>query len=69
MLLRERLARSRMLRSKAMMPMFRLPFIFSSLLDFGHNGYVIMTILLLIMHLFSFVDEFCTVCIVIFFAC
>jgi len=58
-----------MLRSKAMMPMFRLPFIFSSLLDFGHNGYVIMTILLLIMHLFSFVDEFCTVCIVIFFAC
>ena len=49
---RSRPTRSRMLRNKAMMPMFRLPFIFSSLLDFGHNGYVIMTIHPLIMHFF-----------------
>ena len=38
-----------MLRSKAMVPMFRLPFVCCLLcLDFGHNGCVIMTILLLI---------------------
>jgi len=58
-----------MLRNKAMMPMFRLPFIFSSLLDFGHNGYVIMTIHPLIMHFFSFFDEFCTICMFVCLAC
>jgi len=37
--------------------------LFSSLLDFGLIGYVIMMIfLLLIMHLLSFVDECCLVC-------
>ena len=39
--------RSRVLRSKVMMPLFRLPlfiFFFSSLLDFGHIGLVIMII-------------------------
>ena len=41
-----------MLRSKMIMPMFRLPFIFIFFLylDFGHNGYVIMTILILTMN-------------------
>ena len=53
--------RSRMLRSKVMMPMFRLPFLcFSLVLEFGHIGYVVVKIFL-IMHLFSFFDEFCTV--------
>jgi len=50
-----------MLRSKAMTSMFRMPFLyFSSLLDFYRIGFVIMTIFLL-MHLLSFVDEFCTI--------
>ena len=38
-----------MLRSKVMMPLFRLPFVyflFFSLLEFGHMGLVIMTIFL-----------------------
>ena len=40
-----------MLRSKAMMPMFRLPFVYFLIyLDFGRNSRVIMTILLLMMH-------------------
>ena len=57
--------RSRMLRSKAMMPMFRQPFLcFSSVFGFWpqrlcnyENSYFS-----LIMPILSFVDEFCTVC-------
>ena len=51
LLLRRRLAKSKMLRSEVMMPMFRMAFLcFSSLLGFVRNGYVIMKILLLIMN-------------------
>jgi len=57
-----------MLRSKVMVPMFRLPFLcFSSLLDFGHIGFVVVTIFFL-MHLLSFVDEFFTIFISCVFA-
>jgi len=52
-----------MLRTKAMMSMFRLPFVYFLLyLDFGHIGFAIMIILLLTMNLLSFIDKFCCIC-------
>jgi len=45
-----------------MMPMFRISSVYS-LLDFGHIGLVIMTIIIFLQRTcFSFVDEFCLVC-------
>lgn len=46
-------------RSKVMGPMFRLPFLYIVLVDFGRNGFVILTMILFLKkHSFSFIDEF-----------